>query len=86
MFRTAKEWLGSPTRRPSSGIAALASENAALHEGLLCPQASWAQTVHSQSVRIFCYPWIPGGFAYGPNVVALGSIDRQGLLDVAFFV
>ena len=34
-----------------------------------------------------CYPWIPGSFAYGPNVVALGPIDRQGrgLLDVAFF-
>ena len=34
-----------------------------------------------------CYPWILGSFAYGPNVVALGPIDRQGqgLLDVAFF-
>ena len=34
----------------------------------------------------FCYPWIPGSFAYDPNVVALDPIDHQGLLNGAFFV
>ena len=30
------------------------------HGGLLCPQASWAQTAHSPSARIRFYPWVLG--------------------------
>ena len=75
--------------RPSSGIAALASELSRT------PRSTGGCSVHRPAAlklctanmcSCVCYPWILGSFAHGPNVVALDPIDRQGLLDIAFFM
>ena len=84
--RMARKFSRRPSSRPSSGSRLWLPRTPRSAGGCSVHRPAGLKLCTANMCGHVCYPWILGSFAHGPNVVALDPIDRQGLLDVAFFM